>query len=126
MFYLTLDPTRLEGASCNISDYLSCSNANNSSYAKLLGIPVTILGILGFIFLIILSLEKIKYSNHLMFYLSLISLLFMLYLTFAELFVINAVCVICISIAITTLIIFILSLKKYGKESIKLITNHIE
>ncbi|MBS3168454.1 vitamin K epoxide reductase family protein [Candidatus Woesearchaeota archaeon] len=124
--YLNFQPEILDSSFCNINDYLSCSSVNKSSFSKLFGIPVALLGVLGYILLTIFSFEKIKYSNYLLFYSSLGATLFMIYLTIAELFIIKAVCINCIFVFIVTILIFILAAKKFGKESIKLITNHIE
>src|SRR3989344_5720627 len=103
--YLKYNPTELDSSFCNITEYLSCSTVNTSSYSTFLGIPVAFIGILGFVFLFILSFE-IPYSRILIFYSSALGLIFMLYLLIAELFIINAICILCMVTLAVILIIF--------------------
>jgi uncharacterized membrane protein len=109
----------------NLSDsILSCGNAGdcnkvqNSSYGFLLGIPVTFLGMVYFCFLTCLYTnyflrKKFATSNFIEligFSTSLSAFIFSMYLTYIELFVINEVCIWCISIAILSTLIFIINL----------------
>jgi len=116
--YLHYVPEKLNASFCNISDYLSCSTVNTSSYATFLGIPVAIIGMLGFLLLFLLSFEKIPHAQVALFYSSAIGLVFMLYLFVAELFIIKAICIFCIVVLLMIIAIFVLTAKSAGKESI--------
>lgn len=96
---------------CDINDFLSCDKVNTSEYSTFLNIPLSILSILYFIIILILTYNN--YFNYI-FYLSIPVLLFSLYLTYIELFVINALCVVCefTKLIILSLIISVLIKKK--------------
>ncbi|HLD33356.1 MAG TPA: vitamin K epoxide reductase family protein [Candidatus Nanoarchaeia archaeon] len=119
--YLHYAPEELDASFCNISDFLSCSTVNKSSYATLFGIPVALIGIIGFVLLGFLSLARLMYARVALFYSSLGALLFMLYLTFVELFIINAVCVLCIAVLLIMAAIFSVSCYSYGRESVRFV-----
>src|SRR3989344_7214467 len=116
--YLKYNPTELDSSFCNITEYLSCSTVNTSSYSTFLGIPVAIIGAIGFLLLFLLSFEKIPHAQVALFYSSAIGLVFMLYLFVAELFIIKAICIFCIVVLLMIIAIFVLTAKSAGKESI--------
>ncbi len=115
--YLHYVPEELDASFCNISDYLSCATVNKSRFATLFGIPVALLGIIGFVIMGVLAINKRYPSGTALFFLSLSSLIFMLYLTGAEIFIIGAVCVLCVMVAAITLFIFLLSWENYGRQA---------
>ncbi|MBU0460761.1 MAG: vitamin K epoxide reductase family protein [Nanoarchaeota archaeon] len=100
---------------CDINETLSCSKVSSSKYSELLGIPVALFGLLGYVFLGLLSLEsfyqkklKLKivwlkglFSSRTIFLFSLLALLFSFYLTYAEFFLIKALCILCLVSQIT-------------------------
>ena len=45
LLYLHYTPEELDSSFCNISNFLSCSTVNTSSYATFLGIPVALIGL---------------------------------------------------------------------------------
>tara|TARA_Y100001970_G_scaffold292717_1_gene435432 strand:+ start:3787 stop:4245 length:459 start_codon:yes stop_codon:yes gene_type:complete len=102
-----------------------CNKVQNSSYGFLLGIPVTFFGLAYFCFLVGLYsnyfLRKKFVSFHFMelvgFSVSLSAFIFSMYLTYIELFVINEICLWCITIATFSTFIFIINL--YSLISIK-------
>jgi uncharacterized membrane protein len=77
-----------------------CETVQTSRYAKLLGIPVALLGLITYI-LILVSLrvrdERALLSGY---SLGLVAFGFSLYLTYRELFTIHAICTWCVSSAI--------------------------
>ncbi len=113
---------------CDISSGLSCDIVNKSEYSEFppgSGIPVSLMGILTFILVIILlmliknnkaikigsrNLDKKSFSKFL-FYLMILSLLFSLYLIYAELFLILSVCLLCVVGDIIIVIMLFLSYK---------------
>ena len=87
-----------------------CDIVNSSSYSRLLGIPVSIIGLIGYVLIIAVSFysfTKRKKWNYL-FYMSLIGAVFSLYLTYIELFKIQAICSFCLASLLIILAIFIM------------------
>ncbi|HLC19636.1 MAG TPA: vitamin K epoxide reductase family protein [Candidatus Nanoarchaeia archaeon] len=119
--YLHYVPEKLNTSFCNLSNYLSCSTVNKSSYAVFLGIPVAIIGIFGFLLILYYSMSKRQYAPVVLFYSSALGLLFMLYLLVAELFIIKALCIFCIAVLLVILAIFLIVAKAHGKESLQLL-----
>lgn len=119
--YLHFVPEKFDTSFCNINDFFSCSTVNKSSYATFLGVPVAVIGMLGFVLLGWLSLGRSAYHRVGIFYLSLVGLGFMLYLTGAELFVIRAVCILCVGTAIIIATIFTISALAFGKEGVQFV-----
>jgi uncharacterized membrane protein len=97
-----------------------CNTVQQSSYATLFGIlPVGVLGILGYIAIIItwlagrLELEGWDRITRLaLWIITLAGTLFSIYLTFLEPFVIGASCMWCLSSAVIMTVLFILSSNK--------------
>ena len=87
---------------CNIGATVSCDIVNKSAYAEVLGIPVALLGILGYAVLAsfaIVALREVAPSLHLrkcLAGLAVVELAFSLYLTSIELFVLGAICIVCV------------------------------
>jgi len=84
------------GAFCNLGEGLSCDIVNKSIYAKVLGIPMSLLGLLYFVGVFILALWKKGGAPYN--WIALTSLIFLgpsLYLTGIEIFVLKNICVFC-------------------------------
>lgn len=96
---------------------LSCDIVRNSPYSQMFGISVPVLGILFYFFLSTISLFSLendfKLVKKLTFVLSSIGILFSTYFTYLEAFVIHAFCFWCLTSAIITVLIFLLSLLQY-------------
>ena len=96
---------------------LSCEAVRNSQYSKMFGISVPILGILfyfSFSAISLLSLENTgKLMRKLIFMAATVGFLFSAYFTYLEAFVIHAFCFWCLTSALITLLIFLLSLLQY-------------
>ena len=101
---------------CDLSEGFSCSLVNRSEYSQIFGIPVALLGLIGY-FLIgsmswLLKSEKkflpkvINVRN--LFGFSILALLISLYLTYAEIFLIKAICILCVISQINIIVITIL------------------
>lgn len=98
----------------------NCNTVQQSSYATLFGIlPVGVLGVLGYIAIIITwlaqTLDLPRYSRYLKIAFWLITLfgtMFSIYLTFLEPFVIGATCMWCLSSAVIMTILFLLATKQ--------------
>lgn len=98
-----------------------CWTVNTSRYSEWMGIPVSVLGILGYLaIIIVLFLEtRNQFFNengiYMLFGFSLLGTLYSIYLTYIEFFVIHAVCPFCIVSALIMLSIFILSIFRLVK-----------
>ena len=92
-----------------------CSVVNQSRYSEIYGIPVAVIGVLGYaVILAVLVLERNpgffkQNGTMLLFGLSLTGFLFTLYLIFLEIALIKAYCPFCITSQAAMTIIFILS-----------------
>ena len=108
---------------CDISTGLSCDIVNRSIYSEFppgSGIPVSLMGIITFTIIIVLS--ELIYANktakrtkklfsNIIFYLMIISIIFAAYLVYAELFLILSICILCVVLDIFIILILILSYK---------------
>ena len=122
---------------CDFSKGLSCDIVNKSIYSEFppgSGIPVSLMGIIIFI-IVIIALNRIKENktitllnnkinpktlSNFIFYLMIVSLLFAIYLVFTELFLILSICILCVVLDILIIIMMVLSYKLrgviYGKK----------
>ncbi len=121
LVYLHYAPEVLNSSFCNLNDYLSCSTVNKSAYATFLGIPVSIIGVLGLTIMLLITIFKIKHYQVYVLLMNFLALLFMLYLTIAEVFLIKAICILCITVAAIVLILFGVSLIEYWRYTLSFI-----
>ncbi len=112
--YLTY--THLFGVPIYCGGTSSCELVNSSRYAFLGPIPVSLLGLIGYLVILALSFiptnEDRQWPAQLIFGVALIGVMFQLYLTYVELFVLHAICYWCVASQILILLIFILSLPR--------------
>lgn len=115
--YLTYVETQALSAVCGpIGD---CNAVQSSSYARLFGVlPVGILGLIGFSLMLIAwliqQLRDDKWGNYAsiaIIGMALFGTLFSIYLTYLEIFVIEAVCMWCISSAVIMTSIMLLGIR---------------
>jgi uncharacterized membrane protein len=85
----------------------ACNVVQESPYAAILGIPIGIIGILGYAVLLLLSFigKRFPQAMWLAFALSAGGVLFSIYLTYLEPFVIKATCVWCLTSAVVMLLL---------------------
>lgn len=110
----------LGSAFCNIGETFSCDLVNKSAFSEAFGIPVALIGILGYVGIGALALaaytkvspplvegeregvareargREIREFLSVLLITSLLGLAFSLYLTYIEFFVIGAVCILCV------------------------------
>ncbi len=84
---------------CNFSDVFNCDLVNRSAYSTLLGVPVALIGIVGYVLLAALATV---YRNQaqtpvLLLVSSVIGLGFALYLAYVEKFVLGVWCFLCLT-----------------------------
>jgi uncharacterized membrane protein len=92
----------IEPVCTGISD---CERVQSSDYAQLMGIPVAVLGVVGYAVLLGSLWVRVELTA----LLSYLAVAFSAYLTWAELFRIDAVCQWCVVSALTTLVIAVLA-----------------
>jgi uncharacterized membrane protein len=99
-----------------------CKTVNASRYAEVYGIPVAVLGVVGYsAILAVLLLERkpgfFQQNGSLLFFgLSLTGFLFSLYLIFVEVALIKAYCPFCITSQTVMIIIFIISVIRLVRQ----------
>jgi vitamin-K-epoxide reductase (warfarin-sensitive) len=96
---------------CDFGENFNCDIVNRSPYASVLGIPVALIGILGYLSLLALATfyrEKAETPGMLLLAATL-GLGFALYLTYIEAFVLGTWCILCLSSLTAIVIITVLS-----------------
>jgi uncharacterized membrane protein len=92
----------IEPVCTGISD---CERVQSSDYAQLIGIPVAVLGVVGYAALLGSLWVRVELTA----LLSYLAVALSAYLTWAELFRIDAICQWCVVSALTTLVIAVLA-----------------
>ena len=99
-----------------------CSTVNASRYAEVNGIPVALIGVLGYAAIIGIHWLERKSEffedngSMILFGISLIGFLFTLWLVYVEIALIKALCPFCVTSQITMTIIFILSIIRVVRQ----------
>jgi uncharacterized membrane protein len=89
------------GAICNINSTINCDVVNKGPFSEFFGVSVALIGLIGYTFLLIGSLLKLKTPDDRSLTLFLLALAcggfgFSLYLTSVEAFILHAWCVVCV------------------------------
>ena len=84
---------------CNFGESFNCDIVNRSAYSTLLGVPVALIGILGYLLILALAtVYRDKTETPVMLLIASVGGLgFALYLTYVEKFILQAWCVLCLS-----------------------------
>lgn len=106
LFYSYLAP--VAPGLCNISDGVNCDAVTKGNLALFLGLPVSLIGLIGYIAILYSSLMRFK-KLHL--FMSSFGMLFCLRLTILEIFVEKVFCPVCGACQLVMLALFIISLK---------------
>ncbi len=103
--YLALK--RLTGGSLACTRWAQCDVVNNSIYAKVYGVPVSFIGLAGYLLLLGLAMAALRSEGRVRRHLILLSLLlsvggvgFSAYLSYLEIYVIEALCAWCVASAV--------------------------
>jgi uncharacterized membrane protein len=97
---------------CDFGQAFNCDMVNRSRYSTLAGIPVALVGLLGYlgVLALVTICRRRTESPALLFFGSLAGLAFAIYLTYIEAFVLAVWCILCLSsLAIITLILILSS-----------------
>jgi len=99
-----------EGHAAFCTEGSDCDVVRQSSYSTILGIPVALLGAVGYVLIFWFTYVSLARKTRwlLLYTISLAGFVFSAYLTYLELFVINAICFYCIVSAVIMTIIFIM------------------
>jgi vitamin-K-epoxide reductase (warfarin-sensitive) len=81
---------------CDLSATFNCDLVNRSTYARLLGVPVALVGVVGYLLLFALSFGTSRLFASIRFVASLIGLAFALYLAYVEAYILAMWCLLCI------------------------------
>jgi uncharacterized membrane protein len=86
-----------------------CETVQSSRFAKLDGIPVAVLGLLGYVTILLSLALRNDLGRSVGFGIALIGFLFSMYLTYRELFTIKAICQWCVGSAVLMTILVVLT-----------------
>src|SRR3989344_3467526 len=115
-YLLSLHFSEEGGSFCNLGEGLSCDIVNKSIYSTIMGIPMSLLGLLYFIAVFVGVIKS--YDDKTLRIIALATVAFLgpsLYLTIIELTVIKSICVFCEGSKILMIIIAAISWKEAGK-----------
>jgi vitamin-K-epoxide reductase (warfarin-sensitive) len=84
---------------CNLGESFNCDIVNRSAYSSVLGVPVALIGILGYLLILALAtIYRDKAETPVVLLIASVGGLgFALYLTYIEKFVLGAWCILCLS-----------------------------
>ena len=126
-------------APCDVDEIFACSVVKESNYSEVFGIPVALVGLLGYGLLGLIgfclyfrgkwkekSLFKKLANSELLLWLSIVAVLVSGWLTYAEFFLIKALCIFCLVSQVIILGILLLSynylrLKKKQKQLLEVV-----
>lgn len=86
-----------------LGSFIDCGKVLQSSYANIFGIPLPFLGVMYFIFLLVIF--KTKYFK----YMTIFGLLFSLYLFFIQIYILHAICIYCTLSGVINLLLFMVT-----------------
>jgi uncharacterized membrane protein len=118
--YMTIYKVTSNEAMCVGSS--GCSEVNASRYSEINGIPVAVLGVIGYsVILAILFLEQrqafFRDNGSMIFFgVSLMGFLFTLYLIYLEIALIKAYCPFCLTSQAVMIVIFIISVIRLARQ----------
>jgi uncharacterized membrane protein len=118
------------GEFCAIGETFDCDVVNKGPYSKLFGIPVSLVGILGYAFLGAAAFLKLRDEKDKMLTIFLVSAStigfgFTLYLSGLEAFVLHTWCLLCLTSQGIMAMIFLLSIVLWHKERKRGILNKL-
>ncbi|MFA9401649.1 MAG: vitamin K epoxide reductase family protein [Anaerolineales bacterium] len=112
---------KFTGTVAACSDIGDCEAVNNSKYAEIGGIPLALLGLLGYLAILAFLILETQFPSwrdglHLgIFGFTLAGTIYSVYLTYIEIFVLHAVCPYCVVSAVVMLLLFAISIIRLRK-----------
>jgi vitamin-K-epoxide reductase (warfarin-sensitive) len=103
---------------CDFGEDFNCDIVNKSEYSTILGVPVSLIGILGYAGVLAFATFYRSQPNSptILFCGALAGLFFALYLTYIEAFVLSVWCILCLSSLFVIFCIAVLSLIAIAKQ----------
>ena len=93
--------------SCFISNNINCDAVTKGPLSTLFGIPVSLIGLTGYIVILFASFKKLKRT---VLGMSTFGMLFCLYITIQELLFLKVICPVCLACQLVMIIVFLLAL----------------
>jgi uncharacterized membrane protein len=105
LFYNFLTKPLVE--SCYINATINCDAVTKGSLSTLFGIPVSLIGLVGYIVILLSSILKQKL---LVLGMSAFGMAFCLLITYQEIFILKVICPVCLACQLVMLTVFILAI----------------
>jgi len=105
LFYNFLTKPLFE--SCYFNSRINCDAVTKGSLSTLFGIPVSLIGLIGYIVILLSSIFKKKL---LVLGMSTFGMIFCLFITYQEVFRLKVICPVCLTCQLVMLIVFLLSI----------------
>lgn len=86
-----------ESSFCAVDETFNCDLVNKSIYARLFGVPVALIGLVGYALLLALAFVRGRRGHWLLALGALGGLGFALYLTYIEAFILGVYCILCLT-----------------------------
>jgi uncharacterized membrane protein len=93
-----------------------CETVQSSTYASLAGVPVALLGLIGYVGILVSVFIPRDYGRIMGALLSLIGFSFSLYLTYREIFTIKAICQWCVASAVIMFLLAIVTVIRFLRD----------
>jgi len=112
---------KFTGTVAACSDIGDCEAVNNSKYAEIGGIPLALLGLLGYFAILAFLILETRFPSwkdglHLgIFGFTLTGAIYSIYLTYIEIFVLQAICPYCVVSAVVMLLLFAISIIRLSR-----------
>lgn len=81
---------------CDLNQVFNCDLVNRSKFSELFGIPVALIGLIGYILLLGITFKKSSALEFLRFFMSFAGLMFACYLAYVEEHILRTWCLLCI------------------------------
>jgi len=104
LFYNYLTKPAVEVCYFNVR--INCDAVTKGSLATIFGIPVSLIGLVGYIVILFSSIIK---NKKLLLFMSTFGMFFCLYITYQEIFVLNVICPVCLACQLVMIAVFILA-----------------
>jgi uncharacterized membrane protein len=105
LFYNFLTKPLFE--SCYLDSHINCDAVTKGSLSTLFGIPVSLIGLTGYVVILLSSIFKKKL---LVLGMSAFGMIFCLSITYQEIFKLKVICPVCLTCQLVMLVVFILAL----------------
>jgi uncharacterized membrane protein len=105
LFYNFLTKPQVE--SCYFNSHINCDAVTKGSLSTLFGIPVPLVGLVGYIVILISSIFKQKL---LVLAMSTFGMVFCLFITYQEIFILKVICPVCLTCQLVMFTVFLLAI----------------